>query len=140
MRSSLAPFVLLLLLLPSCQRPPDTGATPPPAGTTPRNEGDVTAEEVKNYLDGKTLEVPDDAAGGASKPKGAHALTIKKEGITALKLGRGYSGNNEPWHRDVTFLYADGQDSYAVVVEIEHQAIGDKQAFFGFQAKRVVKQ
>jgi hypothetical protein len=139
MRSCLAPFVLLLLLLPSCQRPPDAGGTPP-AGSTRRGEGDVTPEEVKNYLDGKTLEVPDDAAGRAAKPKGAHALTIKKEGITALQLGRGFSANSEPWHREVTFLYADGKDSYAVVVEIEHQAIGDKQAFFGFRVKRLVKQ
>jgi hypothetical protein len=133
MRNRLVLFVVLLPLLPSCQRPPETVEAHAPADPTRRGEGDVTADEIKNYLDGKTLEPP-------GNPPGGHALTIKKEGITALKVGNGYSANNEPWHREVTFLYTDGQDSYAVVVDVEHQAVGDKQAFFGLQVKRLVKQ
>jgi hypothetical protein len=95
---------------------------------------------VKSYLDGKTLEAADDAEGGAGKPKGVRSLTIKKEGITALKIGHGYRADNDPWHHEVTFLYADGKDSYAVVVDVEHQLVGDRQGFFGLKAKRVVKQ
>jgi hypothetical protein len=122
----------LLLLLASCQR-----LTAPMGATTfgspnasHRGEGDLTAEEVRDYLDGKALEVGD----------GAAPITMHKAGIKAMAFGGGYSGNGEPWHSEITFIYDSGTASYAVIADIEHRAVEDHQAFFGFKVKRIAKQ
>jgi len=133
--------VALLALLPACQRPAndDKPAPPAPAPAQHRSEGNLTAEEVKDYLHGKTLQLSAEAANGNGKEK-AGIVTIKKEGITALKVGNGASVNNGPWSHEVTFLYGTEEGSYAVIAEVEHRLVEDKRAFFGFRVTRIVKQ
>jgi hypothetical protein len=122
----------LLLLLASCQRltAPLGVATSASPTASHRSEGDLTADEVRDYLDGKTLEVGD----------GAAPITMHKAAIKAIAFGGGYSGNGEPWHSEITFIYDSGMGSYAVIADIEHRAVEDHQAFFGFKVKRIAKQ
>ena len=117
-------------MLPTACRPP----APPtaPAGVpAARPDSDLTADEVKDYLDGKPLEL--EGQGGP--------ITMHKAGITALRVNSdGFSINNGPWVNEVTFLYSTGDASYALNGHVEHRAVEGKQAFFGFKVDRVAKQ
>jgi hypothetical protein len=115
--------------LPAACRPPEP---PRPSVGVPaeRSDSDLTADEVKDYLDGKTLDLQ----------RGGAPITIHKSGITALKVGDGSSINNGPWEHEVTFLYSTGDATYAVSGHVEHRAVEGKQAFFGFKVDRVAKQ
>jgi hypothetical protein len=117
------------LVLPAACRPPEP---PRPSAGVPaqRSDSDLTADEVKDYLDGKTLDLE---GGGAP-------LTVHKAGITALKVGNGFSANDGPWEHEVTFLYNSGDATYAVIGHVEHRAVEGKQAFFAFKVDRVAKQ
>ena len=133
------PVVTLCLLL-SCQK-----ATQEPlssandGGSKGRAEGDLTVEEVKKYLDGKTLELPS-ADPVAKEGKPGRTCTIKKESITALRVGNGFSVNNERWQHEITFIYDTGDGLYSVIAQVEHRLVGDQQAFFGFKVVRIAKQ
>jgi hypothetical protein len=144
--------LVLLLLLPACQRVANEPGSGPSSAPVKRQDGDLIADEVKDYLDGKTLELPEDAQpGGAEKGKDGrrdgqggvqkgHSLTIRKANIKALSIGNGSSVNNEPWVHEITFLYNSGTESYAVVGQVEHRLVEGRQAFFGFKVNRVAKQ
>ena len=120
----------------ACQKLAEDKPADPVVQKVKRQESELTVEEVKNYLDGKTLDVS-----GAKEKAGAATYTIRKEGITALKIGNGASVNNEPWVHEVTFLYDSGMgEVYAVIADVEHRMVDSRQAFFGFTVKRVVRQ
>jgi hypothetical protein len=122
-------LVVVGLVLPAACRPPEPPSAP--AGVpAARPDSDLTADEVKDYLDGKTLDLQ-----GQGAP-----ITMHKTGITALKVGNGFSANNGPWEHEVTFLYSTDDATYAVIGNLEHRAVEGKQAFFGFKVERVAKQ
>jgi hypothetical protein len=70
----------------------------------------------------------------------AKALTMKKAGITALKVSYGSSIDNKPWVNEVTFLYDSGTERYAVVGTVEHRLVENQRAFFSFKVDRISKQ
>jgi hypothetical protein len=117
-----------LVVLAGC-RPPEP---PRPSAGVPaeRSDSDLAADEVKDYLEGKMLDLE---GGGAP-------ITIHKAGITALTVGNGSSVNDRPWEHEVTFLYNSGDATYAVIGHVEHRAVEGKQAFFAFKVDRVAKQ
>jgi hypothetical protein len=129
----LAP-ILCLALTASCGPTPQTLPKEPQ-----RLNGDPTAAEVKNYLDGKSLLIPGEGA-LPGDIKDSRTIVIKKESIRALSIGDGASINRGPWNHDITFLYDTGKESYAVECSVEHKLVEDQRAFFGFTVKRVVKQ
>jgi len=94
--------------------------------------GDLTADEVKDYLDGKALDLKEQ--GGS--------ITMRKAGITALAVGNGHSINNAPWEHEITFLYSTGRCILRGhrPCEATCRAVQGKQAFFGFTVERVAKQ
>ena len=130
--------LLFLPLLISCQRG-TPGGTPTTPDTPPaiREEFDLTAEEVKNYLDGKPLELPEEKA---EKGKPNRTVTMSKEGVTAVQISNASRANNDPWEHEVTFIYDTGMGSYAVIARVQHRVVEQKQAFFGFKLNRVEKQ
>jgi hypothetical protein len=127
----LAPL-LCLFLFASC-------AKVAPDASSKRQDDTPTADDVKNYLDGKSLLIPGEGA-LPGDIKDSRTIVMKKESIRALSVGDGSRTGRSPWNYDITFLYDNGKDSYAVEGSVENKLVQDRQAFFGFTVKRVVKQ
>jgi hypothetical protein len=108
---------------------------------TTRPDGDLTEAEVKEYLDGKSIDlsgIAEAAKDGAAKTP--QLLVLKKSNIRAVRIHGGISVSSGPWTHDITLLYDNGPESYAVELSVEHRMVANQQAFFGFKVNRVVKQ
>jgi hypothetical protein len=136
----LAPLLCLCLSASCAKVAPDPQHADADSKSVARpQDGNVTSDEIKNYLDGKSLLIPGEGA-LPGDIKDSRTIVIKKENIRALSIGDGASVNRGPWNHDITLLYDNGKESYAVECSVEHKLVEDKQAFFGFTVKRVVKQ
>jgi hypothetical protein len=143
----LAVVLFPLLLLPGIACNPNAGDPPsgkPNADTaaqkTPRSEGDApTREAFLDYLDGKTIPLPDREIVPQERVK---QHTIRKEQIEAVEFAnfRSRFNDEESWARDVTFILNTGQERYALKGRVKSRWVEDKVAFLGFEVIRAVKQ
>jgi hypothetical protein len=110
--------------------------------TTPKSEsnsdGWPTDDEVRDYLDGKTLSLPAEPRDGG---KQGPPITIHKANIVALEVSNsGVQVAGEPWSTPVTFIYDDLGKKYAIEVRVSHRKVAGKRAFFGLDVTRAAKQ
>jgi hypothetical protein len=128
----------LALLAASCG--PGKGHDTAPGGNTASQGSEAwpSEDEVRTYLDGKSL--PLKVEGGAPAADGP-SVTIRGGNIKALEVTQGgVQGNGGPWSTRVTFLYDDQGTKYAVEANVQHRKVKDQRAFFGFDVTRVAKQ
>src|SRR5262249_30383185 len=131
----------LVLLIASCRPTTNTSALSGGNALPKASEGTPTRDEILGYLDGKNLDLASTPA--ADRPRrnpSATTLLLKREGITALSIGRGASIDDGPWQTEMTFLYDTGDERYAVVGKVEHRLVENQRAFFGFTVDRVARQ
>jgi hypothetical protein len=106
------------------------------------NETTPTKDEIADYLDGKTLSLPE-AGSAILNPgeKSSKSCIIKKDGVQAVeKESGGWRVGDEAWNTSILILYDVGDARYAVDATIQHKPLGGKSAFFGFAVKRVAEQ
>jgi hypothetical protein len=111
-----------------------------PAAQTANKDSDAwpTDDEVRDYLDGKTLPLP---AEPGNDGKQGPPITIRKANIIALEVAQsGAHVSGEPWSTPATFIYDDQGTKYAVEVRVSHRKVAGKRAFFGLDVTRVAKQ
>ena len=129
---------LLALLATSCGPGNSPSAKAPGVDTAQGSEAWPTEEEVRAYLDGKSL--PLKVEGGAPAADGL-SVTVRRDRITALEVTQsGVQSGGEPWSTRVTFLYEDQGTKYAVEANVQHRRVAGQRAFFGFDVTRVAKQ
>jgi hypothetical protein len=105
-----------------------------------RQDSELTEEEIKDYLDGKSIALSEGAAAQPGTAKTPQPLVLNKSNIRAVRITDGFSVSGGPWHHDITLIYDNGPESYAIELSIEHRMVSNQLAFFGYTVKRVVKQ
>jgi len=146
LRIGVLSFVLLAAACAQKASEEDKQAQEPEPATsdskaTTRQDNELTEAEVKDYLDGKSIDlssIAEAAKDGAAKTP--QSLVLKKSNIRAVRILTGISVDRGTWDHEITLLYDNGPESYAVELSVEHRMVANQQAFFGFKVKRVVKQ
>ena len=129
------------------QKPP----LPPPPQVEPEPALDPahtapTGDEILTYLDGKQLPLPNDdrplrLPRGAAGPAASRTIALERAKVTALEVDPAAARtDDQPWDREVRFLYADGRHTYAVIGHILHRRLDGRIAFFGFDVTEVARQ
>jgi hypothetical protein len=114
-----------------------------PAADTPKTadkneDAWPTDDEVREYLDGKSLPLPPE---GGKDGKQRPSITIRRANIVALEVEKwGVQAGGQPWSTTATFIYDDQGTKYAVEVSVSHRKVAGKRAFFGLEVTRVAKQ
>ncbi len=138
------PFVTILILplaalTAACHRaalPPAAraaAAAPPPAA---RGGEWPTEAEVRGYLNGRTVSLPNVRdQGRAGKP-----YTLAADRIEALEVVSGGRPADRPWSSEVHFVYDTGEGRYAVVAHVEHRLAGGKRTFLGLSVQRASRE
>jgi hypothetical protein len=115
-------------------RPPRAEPAPaPPAGPTSHTR--LPAEEVLDYLEGKSLPPPAGAGGKAGAPRVIQRHGVKQvtwESTTSSDLSKVQSHH-------YALLYDAGDAHYLVEVVIDVRPVGGSRAYVGFQATDVRK-
>jgi hypothetical protein len=137
MRSRL--LLVLAFTLPALSCGPGQPPSQPAADTADKNsDAWPTDDEVREYLDGKSLPLPPE---GGKDGKQGPSITIRRANIVALEVNKsGVQAGGQPWSTTATFLYDDQGTKYAVEVSVSHRRVAGKRAFFGLEVTRVVKQ
>jgi hypothetical protein len=93
-----------------------------------------TDEEVLDFLDGKTLNLPTKDVN--IKPK---TVTIKKGGVTDLKWDSAarIGGSDEPWDHRYSCLYVDESGSYIFDLRIPVRVVGRRRVFLPMESSKV---
>jgi hypothetical protein len=131
-------WLILALTLPALSCGP--GQPSQPAADTAEKNSDAwpTDDEVREYLDGKTLPLQ---AEPGNEGKQGRSITIRKANIVALEVNKsGARGAGEPWSTSATFIYDDQGTKYAIEVRVSHRKVAGKRAFFGLDVTQVAKQ
>jgi hypothetical protein len=112
------------------------------AASIPQKSRSRLEEDITNYLDGKTLTLPEgQALNWTSGEKSQKSCVMKKDGIELLGTSGGSSINGGPWNTSFTFLYNEaGNARYAVEASVEYRLVGERAIFFGYTINRVAKQ
>jgi hypothetical protein len=131
-------LLVLAFALPALACGPGQSSSQPAAPADTAADAWPTDEEVREYLDGKSLPLqPEQGNGGKQGP----SLTIRRANITALEVNKsGARAGGEPWSTSATFIYDDRGTKYAVEVRVNHRKVAGQRAFFGFDVVRVAKQ
>ena len=97
----------------------------------------LPTEEVLEYLEGKSLPLPD---GPGAEEKAKKNPVIHRRGVKQLIWERTASiGGSNIHHHDYALLYDAGDAHYVAEVHIDVRQVGDTRAYLGFQATDVRK-
>ena len=102
-------------------------------------ERNPTVEEVTKYLVGKEIEL-DLYLTHTKLPRPLKPMTIREAGIENLTVALGTPVGENQFGNNVSFLYQDGKDRYAVDAVITHKMIGDKRAYYSLHWRTVTLQ
>src|SRR5262245_27899898 len=138
------PFVTVLALplaalTAACHRaaPPPAApiptAAPPPAA---RGGQWPTEAEVRGYLDGLTVSLPNTRGQGRAGKR----YTLAADRIEALEVVSGGRPADRPWSSEVHFTYDTGEGRYAVVAHVEHRLVEGQRSFLGLSVQSASRQ
>ena len=93
-----------------------------------------TDEEVSDYLDHKTLNLPTNDVN--IKPK---TITINKANVSDVKWSHGsrIGGDEEPWVHSYSCLYADESGAYILDLRIPVRVVGSRRVFLPIESGKV---
>src|SRR5947209_8591513 len=111
--------------------------TTSPAPAARGNEAWPTRDEVLAYLDGKAIPLTSDPAGGAAEVR---KWTFRPDRVEAVEVVHEGSHSGGPWTTPVHLIVDTDDGQFAVTLQVSHQLIECRRAFYGYEFVRAARQ